>query len=252
VARPENRHYKERKEESVLGALFSILLPPVCTLCNEDIVDGILCTKCSEEFEKEQLTGPACPLCSEPFLSQETRAHTCTECAKNRPPFIQARSLYLYRGHVLEMLHGLKYLGRTETARPLGLLLTEEIKSMDARPDVIVPVPLHTKRLQKRSFNQSVLMARACSTSLSIPLDYKGLQRVRDTGAQVGLSRAERAENIKGAFALFGEEMYRGKNVLLIDDVYTTGATMRECAKLFSGSGARTYCLTLARAAKFG
>lgn len=250
MARPAKRQDREHKEESVLGALFSILLPPVCTLCNEDIVDNILCAKCSEKFDEERLTGPACPLCSEPFLSQETLPHACAECAKNSPPFIEARSLYLYRGHVLEMLHGLKYLGRTETARPLGLLLSEEIKRMDASPDVIVPVPLHTKRLQKRSFNQSVLMARACSNSLSIPLDYKGLQRVRDTGAQVGLSRTERAENIKGAFALTSEEIYRGKNVLLIDDVYTTGATMRECAKLFSKAGAKTYCLTLARAAK--
>ncbi|MBE9527761.1 MAG: ComF family protein [Proteobacteria bacterium] len=251
MARPDTIKNRECKEESVLGALFSILVPPVCTLCNEDIVDHILCAGCSEEFEKERLTGPACPLCSEPFLSKETLAHTCTECAAHTPPFVQATSLYLYRGQVLEALHGLKYRGTTKVARPLGLLLSEEIKRMDRPPDVIVPVPLHTKRLQKRSFNQSVLMARVCSNSLAIPLDYKGLMRVRDTGAQVGLSRAERAKNIKGAFALADAELYRGKNVLLIDDVYTTGATMRECATLFKAAGAATYGLTLARAAKF-
>ena len=241
----------QTEESSLYSSLFSILLPPVCTLCNENLIEEVLCVECRKKFEHEQLSGPCCQVCSEPYATQSALNHTCGPCASSAPPFVSAKSLYLYKGAVLEALHRLKYSGDTSTARPLGRLLSQAIVEMDINPAMLLPIPLHIGRLRKRSFNQSLLIARVCARTLSVPLDFKGLRRVRDTGPQVGLNRAERARNMKGAFELLHPETYYGERVLLVDDVYTTGATMRECAKLLKDAGAIPYGITVARAAKF-
>jgi ComF family protein len=239
------------KESSVCSALLDLFLPHLCALCKEARVEEVFCADCATAFNAERLTGPCCRVCSEPFISQEAKSHTCGVCIKSPPPFIHSNSLYLYRGIVLETLHKLKYRGDVTIAKPLGKVLKKSIELMEVRPDIIVPVPLYKNRLKKRSFNQSLLIAKEATTGLSIPVDYNGLKRVRDTGAQVGLKKKERAANIKGAFKVIQPDTYRGKTVLLIDDVYTTGATMQECAGILKRAGASTYAITVARAAKF-
>jgi ComF family protein len=110
-------------------------------------------------------------------------------------------------------------------------------------------VPLHRRRLAKRGFNQSLFLAKYAAEGLSIPLSLDGLVRVRDTRPQVDLDPAEREENVKGAFAVERPEEFKDKRVLLLDDVYTTGATVRECAKVIKKAGAdAVYVLTVARA----
>ncbi len=239
------------KEHSVTGALLDLFLPSLCALCNEKEVEEVFCAKCSVDFETERLTGARCPICSEPFMSQEAVDHTCVVCLKSPPPFIEAISLYYYSGAVLNALHGLKYRGDISMAGPLGKIIRKGLAKRGLRPDIIIPVPLHIKRLKERGFNQSLLIAKEAAKALRIPLDYRGLKRVRDTGAQVGLGRTGRAENIKGAFKTVRPKEYDGKTVLLIDDVYTTGATARECATVLKNSGASISVITLARAARF-
>ncbi len=247
---PDRIEASKRVETSVAAALLSIILPPVCTLCNESLINEVLCPACYEEFEQERLSGPCCPTCSEPYVSQSASDHLCIHCTSCAPPFIEARSLYLYKGTVLEAIHRLKYSGDTTISHPLGRLLSQDIKKMNISPIALLPIPLYRNRLRKRSFNQSLLLAREAARALSVPLDFRGLVRIRDTGPQVGLNRAERALNMKGAFKLLNPDMYKGKCLLLVDDVYTTGATMRECAALLRDAGAIPYGITLARAAK--
>jgi ComF family protein len=115
---------------------------------------------------------------------------------------------------------------------------------------MIVPVPLHAGRLKERCFNQSLLIARELSRIISSPLLYDRLKRNRDTGQQVGLKAIERKKNVSGAFTLIEPELFRGKKVLLVDDVITTGATLNECSKVLKRAGADVIALTVARAVK--
>ncbi|MDH3443182.1 MAG: ComF family protein [Deltaproteobacteria bacterium] len=117
------------------------------------------------------------------------------------------------------------------------------------RPEIIVPVPLHPKRLRWRGFNQSVLLAREVSRAYQVPMDPFLLQRRRETSPQTQLTEDERRKNMRGAFALGAGKSVRGKIVLLLDDVYTSGATVDECSRVLRKAGAKAvYVLTLARA----
>jgi ComF family protein len=134
--------------------------------------------------------------------------------------------------------------------RPLGTLLAEYCVRTGLKPQVIVPVPLHTKRLKMRGFNQSLLLARALRKRLSVDLDYLNLRRVVPTKPQAGLKAVARHENVAGAFHIQDPGAFRGRRVLLVDDVYTTGATVTECSKLLRKADAVVFVLTLARAVK--
>lgn len=113
---------------------------------------------------------------------------------------------------------------------------------------LVVPIPLHRTRLRERGFNQSLLLAKEIGTVWGIPIDYINLQRIRPTEPQINLKGKERIRNVKGAFAVKGEKAFKGKRVLLIDDVYTTGATVSECSKVLKKARAeRVDVLTLAR-----
>jgi ComF family protein len=122
--------------------------------------------------------------------------------------------------------------------RLLGSLMADRAEALfNIREyDLIVPVPLHRHRLKERGFNQSLLLARSIAGNFDMPVDFESLRRIRETGPQVNLGGAERADNVKGAFA--AGDSVKGKKVLLIDDVLTTGSTVRECAKTLLGKGA--------------
>jgi ComF family protein len=152
---------------------------------------------------------------------------------------------------LLELIHRFKYGRKTHVGKMLGRFMADYSYPVFIPQDftLIMPVPLHPARLRKRGFNQSVILARELSKKLSIPMDFMTLKRSVDTEPQVHLGKRERASNVKGAFAVSNSDKITGHKILLVDDVYTTGSTVNECARVLTTNGASSVAiLTLARA----
>ncbi len=235
---------------SVANSLVDILSPPHCPLCDEvslEQTSGLVCFKCVEALSHQLIKGSVCSLCGMPFTSSGDENHTCGLCIKRPPAFIKARSLFAFELEVREAVHTLKYKWGTMLGPYLGGLMAGSAVSLDIQADFILPVPLHSKRIRSRGFNQSVVIARHMAKSLSTKVDVSSLVRTRATPSQVGLTRGERRKNVAGAFTLRDSEAFNGRDVLLVDDVLTTGATVGECAAVLKKAGARVTVMTLAR-----
>ncbi|HXI09988.1 MAG TPA: ComF family protein [Thermodesulfobacteriota bacterium] len=232
----------------MLESLVDMLFPPVCPLCEKEIAKGSLCAQCSRSFWEHRIKEPFCPVCGVPFPNSPGPGHKCGECLATPRPFVEARSACVYAPGVDAAVKAFKYGGRSMLAEALGGLLIESAATFSAKPDLIMPVPLHKRRLRGRGFNQSLLLARVLSNGLSVKLDYLSLRRVRHTAQQTGLKHDEREKNVAGAFSLSAGSAVSGSRVLLVDDVYTTGATIAECSKVLKKAGAEVYAITLARA----
>jgi ComF family protein len=232
----------------MLKALVDIVFPPMCLLCGERSPEKGFCRFCGGLVEKERINSPMCVICGEPFPSAKGVDHACGRCVEEPPFFTSARSAFVFEGKVLDAVHKLKYGGDTALAGPLAALLSAV--HLPEGLSMVVPVPLHTVRLRERGFNQSLLIARELSRTHGLPLVYDRLKRARDTGQQVGLKAAERKKNVSGAFTLDGGGFFKGRKVLLVDDVITTGATLNECAKMLKKAGAEVAAITVARAVK--
>jgi ComF family protein len=213
-------------------SLLDLLFPPRCVACGTG--GAVLCAAC-----RASIRAPRPPLCARcgqslALLPSGRATAMCPACATGHGP--QAlTALYaasVYDGAARQAIHALKYAGRRRLAQPLGDLLAAEARRVDARPDVIVPVPLHKGRLRERGFNQAALLARRCAARLGVPCRSNLLVRVRPTPPQVGLSLVERRANVRDAFALAegAGQSLAGKRVLLIDDVATTGSTLDAAA----------------------
>jgi ComF family protein len=192
-----------------------------------------------------------CPSCGRPFASpvalEYSPQHWCQSCRESPPAFDCVLSPYAFEGALARAIHLFKYRKCVALARPLAELM---LVCKDKLPpvDLVLPVPLHPKRLRVREFNQSLLLADQIATRLSLPLLLDHLRRVRATPPQTELHRAARAENVKHAFALHRGKALQDQRVLLIDDVLTTGATVNECAKALRRAGVKAVVVwTLAR-----
>jgi ComF family protein len=149
------------------------------------------------------------------------------------------------------MVQKFKYGRKVSLGKSLGRLMTQGCEEFlrECHVDLIIPVPLHAKRLRWRGFNQSLLLARQVSRLYGVPVDPFTLCRARETAPQTELSEDERRKNVRGAFATSAEKSLKGRSVLLVDDVYTSGATVNECSRVLIRDGAREVTvLTLARA----
>jgi ComF family protein len=193
------------------------------------------------------------------FKSRESADHVCGECARHPKKFQVARASGVYKSGLIEIVHQFKYKGKIQLAKPLGALLFTECLhhwKKDAF-DLILPVPLHKKRFRQRGFNQAYLLVNDWD-NLSrerrlrpwrAAVETNVLVRSKKTAPQTGLNRADRLQNIKNAFKVHRPDIVKNKRVLLVDDVYTTGATVNECARVLVKNGAkRVDVLTLARA----
>jgi ComF family protein len=157
----------------------------------------------------------------------------------------------IYEGWIAETLSRFKYHGASHLAIPLGNFMAEchDPDLLWSAIDLLIPVPLHPHRLRQRGFNQSLLLARQIGRRHSIPVDFLSLERTRVTVPQVELSGAERKKNLYGAFRIRKKENIHQKHILLVDDVFTTGATARECSKVLLRAGAKKVdVITCARA----
>jgi ComF family protein len=174
--------------------------------------------------------------------------NVCTICKTEPPPFTQAKSAFIYSGQLVTVLHQIKYGGSTYRCRPLSTLLKPHLDQFPTSIDFIVPVPLHPKQIRRRGYNQSALLARELVRTTGVSIVFSALERCRNTIPQVSLDRAQRYKNVQHAFRA-NPTLVHQKNILVVDDVMTTGATARACSEaLLDGGAAKVYFLTLARA----
>jgi ComF family protein len=235
----------------IFKAFLDIIFPPRCHVCRcflAEPTDIHLCNNCREKIIT--VSSPLCTICGVPFATENGIDHICGHCLTTRRPFAGARAAARFEGPLQELIHRFKYGKKIHLSRPLGLLTATVLGDFHpaVSADCIVPVPLHRRRLRERGFNQSQLIGRILAKSWEIPLSVHNLRRIRWTTPQTGLSAAERERNIRGAFAVVKPDRLEGKRLLLVDDVYTTGSTVTECAKTLRQSGAKeVYVVTVAR-----
>lgn len=240
----------------VLGTLLrravDLILPADCAGCGAAAAGAAVpffCGACWSQIEP--IRGPVCPRCGWPFPSEialtHSPRHVCGPCRLRPPAFTEARSLYAYAPPLRDAIHLLKYRGKVTLAGTLGDLMAEGYEP-PAALEVIVPVPLHPARLRDREFNQSLLLADRLNRRLGLRVSPMGLVRLHATTPQTELSRSARLKNLRHAFAVPDPDRLAGKTVLLVDDVFTTGATVNECAKTLRKAGAGdVFVVTLAR-----
>ncbi len=237
----------------IVHRILDILLPAHCSYCYSPVGDSkvaFFCSVCWHDFSP--LDGPVCPSCGRPFDSPETLHHSpehwCRDCRQSPPRFDQALSVGQFEGSLREAIHQFKYRPCRALGRPLGEWMATRIRLL-TDIDMIMPVPLHSTRLRQRGFNQALLLAHRISKRYRTPLSFDNLARVRPTKPQVELRGVERIKNVRGAFALRRPDEVRGKKIILVDDVFTTGATMNECASVLkSAEASHVTAFTLARA----
>lgn len=249
---------------SLLGAaaesLFATLLPSNCRLCSAPLTKISrlpVCPRCLASMHP--IAELVCAICGErlssPYAVSQGEAR-CGACQRLEPLFAKAVAYGSYEGGLRELIHLLKYEQVRPAANVLGRMLGEVIATLLPRAEdlpLLLPVPLHAAKLRQRGFNQSELIARAALKSpalANVPLQVhvSSLERVRPTESQTGLTRHQRRENIRGAFRVRDAEAVNGRTILLVDDVFTTGTTVSECARVLRKAGAARVCVaTVAR-----
>jgi ComF family protein len=215
-------------------------------------ISGGLCSICGERL-MSPFAFAAAPDCPE---NSEAR---CGLCRRLEPPYVKATAYGSYESGLRELIHLLKYDQVRPAANVLGRMLAEAIEDLQplfTRVDVlVVPVPLHSRKLRQRGFNQSELIAKAALKILTgavrFQLSAGVMERRRETKSQIGLSRHQRRENIRGAFVVAKPDEVTERLVLVVDDVFTTGTTVSECARILRRAGAsKVYVATVARTLK--
>jgi ComF family protein len=236
-------------------AVLNLIYPESCLICSAPVArqqDCGVCDSCWAKALKLEIVRPWCPSCGIPFQTFDPGPeHLCSECSRETPPFSGARSFGYYRAELSRLVQGLKFEGRKNLSGLLSPLMAQAfVNSWDHRQiDQIVPVPLHPKRRRERGFNQAAVLARGLARLIGLPCCEQALRRVSATLPQVGLTDAERVKNVRGAFHCGKPDLVAAKRILLIDDVMTTGATVRSaCEGLLEGGALRVSVLTLARA----
>jgi ComF family protein len=226
---------------SSLGKLGELLLfPSSCQVCEallEKPGEKVVCRYCLEKLKRTD--SPFC-LCCGHFFDGAGEPHLCADCLGNRPPFTRHRSGARYEGIAKDIILLYKYRGFEVLS---GVLADFLIRSLGREEDLwsgveaVIPVPLHPAKEKSRGFNQARLLAKRLAQQKNIPLTKGRLVKVRPTAAQTSLQARERETNLKGAFQVNKTAGLKGKIVLLVDDVYTTGSTIRECSRVLKKAG---------------
>jgi ComF family protein len=225
----------------VLRESLNLLYPPVCQLCvkqRAEARDGYVCGKCWSHVRF--IRPPFCTRCGLPFAGDLTTEFNCTNCHEMELHFSAARSAVVAKSVVLEAIHRFKYSNALWFENFLGGLLVREAAPVlsNEQWDCLVPVPLHPVKLREREFNQAARLAAQLAHATGICLNEKILRRVHSTATQTLLTREERAANMKNAFAVRKNVRLDGKRIVLVDDVFTTGATTNACAQALRAAGA--------------
>ena len=219
--------------------LFWLLFPPVCHGCDKQVAEpGSLCGDCWSKVRF--IEKPYCPVLGTPFSHDLGAEILSAEAIADPPPFERARSVAVHEGVIAGMVHGLKYNDRTDLGPWMARWMMRAGSELLEQCDIIVPVPLHARRFWSRRFNQSAELARHLAGLSGKRFDPDALRRAKRTRPQVGLGINARRLNVSGAFKVpeTQEIKVRGRRVLLIDDVYTTGATVKAASRALLRAGA--------------
>jgi len=231
-----------RLREGAGAALFGLLdlaLPPGCLACDQPVgIHGGLCAGCWGRFRL--IERPYCARLGIPFAYDIGAGALSPEAIADPPPFARCRAVAHFDEVARRLVHGLKYRDRIELARWLGTWMARAGADLLGDADIVVPVPLHRARLWRRRFNQSAVLAQVIAAAGGKECAPGVLHRVRATAQQVGMNAAERDKNVRGAFAVPPPQRgtVAGRRVLLVDDVYTTGATVKAATRALTRAGA--------------
>jgi len=224
----------------------TFLYPAECRVCKEFLGATpipYICNNCWQDIQF--LEAPWCDICGTPVING-----LCEACATAPPRYGKLRTLAFYQTTLQQAIHFFKFEKKRVFARPLIQLINAHIPSdcNIAEYDFILPVPIHKKRLRERGFNQATLLANGIAKTEGVPVLTDTLIRYRHTVAQSSLDREARQQNLRGAFTIRNPDIIRGKRLLIFDDVFTTGATIREAvSELWTADPAEVDVLTLAR-----
>jgi ComF family protein len=236
------------------GSLLRFTRVPICDFCCSQLPpqSGSLCACCGEDLGIANLS----PLPGDDSGSQLI----CQPCRLAPPAFVKAVAYGGYHGELRSLVHLLKYQGMQPIAGRLGALLADSLELFAPTSMLVIPVPMHTVKQRRRGFNHAELLARAAMAEMRrrhpqwvLHLDTSLLKRVRVTVSQAGLTTHQRRQNLRGAFFAPHAARLAGRDVLLVDDIYTTGATARACSRVLMNAGARSVRVaTVARAQREG
>ncbi len=229
--------------------LLDLVLPYRCAACG-DIVAGEpgFCADCWKKLSF--ITRPQCSQCGEPFELAVAAGTRCGACLAQPPAWSAARAVWRYEDAAREPILRLKYGDRTDLVQLFARYLAPKLPELGDAASLILPVPLHRWRLFQRTFNQSGLLVQALQRQTGWPASLSALRRIRRTRPQQGLSRADRLKNVRAAFDVPPDQraLIKGRAIILVDDVITTGATLDACARVLLRTGAADVkVLTLAR-----
>jgi ComF family protein len=261
-----NRNWANRNwAGQIAESIFAVLFPSDCRICGMPLFEISRLPVCQDCLDAmPAIAGGVCAVCGERLFSpyafsngqEEAR---CGLCRRIEPPFVRAAAYGSYESGLRELIHLLKYGGVRPAANVLGRMLAEAIATVEpefgADSVAVIPVPLHRTKLRQRGFNQAELIASSAmklgSPGSRLRLCTGVLERKRDTASQIGLTGHQRRENLRGAFGVAQPELVKGREVLVVDDVYTTGATVSECSKVLRRAGAtKVWVATVARTLK--
>jgi ComF family protein len=221
------------------GAVLDLLYPPVCLSCDMPVASAdALCPECFRGLRP--ITAPLCPVLGLPFVASLGPDARSAEAIADPPPFERARSAVIYNDVARALVGKLKYGDRPELARFCSRLVAQAGHELWGPDALLVPVPLHRVRHFSRRYNQSTELARALGALTGLPVDPVLVRRKRNTPHQVGLSGDARRRNVAGAFVAHPDALLRlkGRRVVLVDDVITTGATVKAVTKALKSGGA--------------
>lgn len=221
--------------------LYYQLLPAICILCHSSIGrEQNICRACLADLP---ILPNCCLICARFLVSEIQSAAVCGACLKARPAFDRTFALFPYQPPIIKLIYSLKFHHQLSYANAFGKLLLFQIEHSwyknQPLPDIIIPVPLHPKRLRQRGFNQALEITKLISKAFKIPLD-DGIVRIKNTAAQSGLKAAERKQNLHNAFILKNHtHNYTNANIAIIDDVITTGCTAQSLSQVLKANGAK-------------
>lgn len=236
-------------EKTLKEKFFNILFPRdiKCLVCKEELSHNTLysiCDKCMDSLPF--IRGKICLRCGQP-LSNE--ANYCLRCKNNKFEFKANRSVFTYRGAIRKLIKNLKYDNMKYLAKTFSNFIASEIMNYSVNFDMVVPVPLSERRRKIRGYNQAYLLCKSLQDKLHFDVREDVLIKIKHTPSQAYLSVEERRKNLEGSFKVVDKSFVKGKTILIVDDIYTTGSTMNECAYTLKKAGAKeVYCMTLAHA----